>query len=171
MALLRPYQGVMPAVASDAFIAETAVLIGKVKIGAGSGIWYGCVVRGDVAAIEIGARTNIQDGSIVHVTREKWPTIVGDEVTVGHMALLHGCIVESRAFVGMGAIVMDGCVIEEGAMIAAGALLPPGKRIPKGELWAGRPAQFLRPVRDDERAMFLASAEGYARLAQEYRKP
>jgi gamma-carbonic anhydrase len=170
MALIRPHKGIRPVIAEDVFLAETAVVIGDVSIGAGSGIWYGCVLRGDVASIKIGARTNIQDGSVVHVTGQTWPTIVGDDVTVGHMALLHGCVIESGAFVGMGSIVMDGCVIEEGAMIAAGAMLTPGKRIPKGELWGGRPAQFLRPVKDEERVMFQSSAAGYARLAQEYRK-
>src|SRR5690606_27614238 len=118
---------------------------GDVTVGAETGIWFGCVLRGDVDRIRIGARTNIQDGTVVHVSHRDGPTVIGDEVTVGHLALLHACTLEDRSFVGMKACVMDGAVVESGAMVAAGALVTPGKRVPSGQLWAGSPA---RPMRD-----------------------
>lgn len=168
-ALILPYREMQPRISEDAFVAPGAAVIGDVMLGSRASIWFKSVVRGDVNSIEIGARTNIQDGSVVHVTRKAWPTRIGEGVTIGHMALLHGCVIESHAFIGMGAMVMDGCIIEEEAMLAAGAMLTPGKRIPKGELWVGRPAKFMRNLTNEERASFHASAEGYASLGAEYR--
>ncbi len=116
-------------------------MIGDVELGAGVGIWFHCVLRGDTNLIRIGARTNIQDGTILHVNAGKLPCLIGDDVTVGHAAIVHACTLEDRAFVGMGATVLDGAVIEDGGMLAAGALLTPGKRIGRNELWAGSPAR------------------------------
>lgn len=164
-----PYRTRLPAIAPDAFIAETAVVVGDVEIGAGSGLWFGTIVRGDVNIVRIGARTNIQDGSVIHVSRLGQGTHIGNDVTVGHMALLHDCVLEDACFVGMQACVMDGAVVETGAMVAAGALVTPGKRVPRGELWAGRPARFLRPMTEAECADIPDSAARYARLAAEYR--
>ena len=124
---ILPFQGVYPTIAGDAFVADTAAVIGNVSIGAGSGIWFNCVLRGDVHTIRIGARSNIQDGTVIHVSRGTHATTIGDHVTVGHMCLIHGCTLEDRAFVGMNATVMDGCVVEGGGMVAAGALLTPCK--------------------------------------------
>lgn len=168
-ALIRPYREVMPTIHHTAFVAETAVVTGDVVIGAESGIWYGCVLRGDVNEIRIGARTNIQDGTIVHVARNGQGTYIGDDVTVGHMALLHACTLESGCFVGMKACVMDGALVESRAMVAAGALVTPGKRVKSGWLWAGAPARPVRELTEGELAYFPVSAMQYSELAKEYR--
>lgn len=164
------FNGATPAIATDAFIAPGARIIGRVSIGARASIWYNCVVRGDVGAITIGARTNIQDGSVVHVTGGKYDTVIGSDCLIGHLAMIHGCRLEDHAFVGLGAIVMDGCVIEPDAMLAAGAMLTPGKRIPSGQLWAGRPAAYLRDLKPDDIARNRAGAAGYVELAQHHKR-
>lgn len=158
-----------PNIADDAFIAPGAQIIGDVTIGAGSSIWFNCVLRGDVQVIEVGQRTNIQDGTVVHVTRKTHGTFIGNDVLIGHMAMIHGCTLKDWSFVGLGAIVMDGCVIEEDGMLAAGGMLTPGKTIGKGELWGGRPAKLMRKLSDDEIAKNRKAAPGYADLAQVYR--
>ena len=162
--------GVAPNVAADAFVAPTAALIGDVTIGSGSSIWFHCVLRGDTNFIRIGARTNIQDGTIIHVNAGSFPTIIGDDVTVGHAAIVHACTLHDRAFVGMGATVLDGAVIEEGGMLAAGAMLTPNKRIGRNEMWQGSPARLARVMTDEERAKFDKTAIHYAELAQRYLK-
>jgi carbonic anhydrase/acetyltransferase-like protein (isoleucine patch superfamily) len=164
MSLYR-FGDAFPTVADSAFIAPGARVIGDVSIGEHSSIWYNCVLRGDVQSIRIGARSNIQDGSVIHVTTRTHATCIGDDVLIGHMAMIHGCTIESHGFVGLGAIVMDGCVIEGDGMLAAGALLTPGKRIGRGELWAGRPAKLLRMLSDAEIARNRAGAAGYVTLA------
>ena len=163
---LRAFQGVLPTVAADAFIAPGAQVIGNVRIGSRSSIWYNCVLRGDVMSIDIGSGSNIQDGSIVHVSRGTHATVIGDHCLVGHLAIIHGCTLEDHAFVGMGAIVMDGCVIESDAMLAAGALLTPGKRILTGQLWTGRPAAFDRLLTSSEIDRNRAASAGYAEIAK-----
>lgn len=173
--LIKRHGGIMPTIAADAFIAETATVIGQVEIGAGSSVWYGCVLRGDSNVIRIGARTNIQDGTVIHVNHERegavgTKTTIGDDITVGHMALLHACTLEDGCFIGMRACVMDGVVVESGAMVAAGALVTPGKRVKRGELWAGSPAKFMRALTEKEIAYFAYSAEHYAELAASYRQ-
>lgn len=165
---ILPYQGKTPKIHPTAFIAENAVIIGDVEIGAYSNIWYGCVVRGDVNYIRIGERTNIQDGTIVHVTRVTSPTIIGSGITIGHLALLHACTLEDNCFIGMGAKVLDDAVVESHAMLAAGALLTPKKRIPSGQLWAGNPAKYMRDLTEKDLSFFPISAENYVRLGQEY---
>ncbi|WP_303980315.1 gamma carbonic anhydrase family protein [Dongia mobilis] len=174
-AVILPYEGVLPRIAADAFIASTAVIIGAVEIGPESSIWFGCVLRGDSNTISVGARTNIQDGTIIHVNHERegaagTRTVIGSDVTVGHMALLHACTIEDRAFIGMKACIMDGVVVESGGMVAAGALVTPGKRVRKGELWAGSPAKLMRPLSDKEMAYFAYSAKHYCDVAASYRK-
>ena len=134
----------VPEIDDRAFIAPTAAVVGAVRIGADSSIWYQVTVRGDNNYVIIGAGTNIQDNSCIHISSREFPTIIGNNVSVGHSALVHACTLEDYSFVGMGAIVMDGAVIESGAMLAAGAMLTTGKRIPSGELWAGRPARKMR---------------------------
>ena len=174
-AVILPYEGVLPRIAADAFIASTAVIIGAVEIGPESSIWFGCVLRGDSNTISVGARTNIQDGTIIHVNHERegaagTRTVIGSDVTVGHMALLHACTIEDRAFIGMKACIMDGVVVESGGMVAAGALVTPGKRVRKGELWAGSPAKLMRPLSDKEMAYFAYSAKHYCDVAASSRK-
>jgi carbonic anhydrase/acetyltransferase-like protein (isoleucine patch superfamily) len=164
-----PFEGRLPRIDPSAWIAPTAVVLGDVEIGAGSSVWYHCVVRGDTNFIRIGARTNIQDGSILHVNRKTFACILGDDVTVGHAAIVHACTVEDGGFVGMGATVLDGAVIEAGGVLGAGALLPPGKRIGRNELWVGSPARFQRVLGDEERAGFAATAAHYVELAQRHR--
>lgn len=168
MPLILPYRGVFPKISADAFVAENAVIIGDVEIGPGSNIWFGCTLRGDVNIIRIGTNTNIQDGTVVHVSTGGQGTHIGDGVTVGHMALLHDCTIESNAFVGMKACVLDKACVESGAMLAAGALLTSGKRVPSGELWAGNPAKLLRALTEKDQAMIKKSAERYCELAMEY---
>jgi gamma-carbonic anhydrase len=158
-----------PRISEDAFIAPGAQIIGDVEIGAGSSIWFNCVLRGDGNSIRIGERTNIQDGSVIHITRKTHGTQIGNDVLVGHMAIIHGCILENHSFVGLGAIVMDGCVIEADGMLAAGAMLTPGKRVPAGQMWAGRPAKYMRDLSPDEIQRNRAGAAGYATLAHQFR--
>jgi carbonic anhydrase/acetyltransferase-like protein (isoleucine patch superfamily) len=168
-ALILPWNGILPQLAEDVWIAPNAAVIGDVAIGPGSGVWFACTLRGDVNEIRIGARTNIQDGTVVHVTSGGHGTYVGDDVTVGHAAILHACTLEDGSFVGMQACVMDGAVVESGAMVAAGALVTGGKRVRAGELWAGRPAKMLRQLTPEERASIPVSAARYAELAARYR--
>jgi len=168
-ALIIPFGGKTPIVAPDAFVAPNATVIGDVVIGAGSSIWYGCILRGDYNVIRIGARTNIQDGCVLHIDSRTGGTIIGDDVTVGHMCLIHACTLESGSFVGNKATVMDGAVVEAGAMVAAGALVTPNKRVPAGELWAGSPARKLRDLTPEQRATLTWTAKAYAAFAQEHR--
>ena len=160
----------MPKIHASAFIAPSASIIGDVEIGEGSNIWYNCVLRGDVNDIKIGARTNIQDGTVIHVTTDFSGTFVGDDVTVGHSVILHACRIENHGFVGMGSIVMDGAVVESFAMLAAGSLLSPGKRVPTGQLWAGRPAKFMRDLTEEDLAYIKWSAPHYVVLGHEHKK-
>jgi len=168
--IVLPWRGRWPRIDAGAFVAPGATVIGDVDIGPEASIWFGCVVRGDVHEIRIGARTNIQDGSIVHVTRNKFGTYIGDDVLIGHQAVIHACTLESGCFVGMRATVMDGVVVEPGAMVAAGALITPGKRVPAGELWGGSPAKKLRDLKPDEMAGFGPQTRHYADMGAEYRR-
>jgi carbonic anhydrase/acetyltransferase-like protein (isoleucine patch superfamily) len=162
--------GVVPTIAPDAFIAPTAAVIGDVIIGSETGIWFHCVLRADMDAIRIGARTNIQDGTVIHIDSGGLSTHIGDDVTVGHNATIHACTLKNRAFVGIGATVLDGAVIEEGGMLAAGGLLTPGKTIGPNELWTGSPAKLRRVMDDDERKKFARNAEVYRALAKRFRE-
>ncbi len=162
MAYTAAYDGKSPRIARSAFLAEGSVVVGDVEIGEQSSLWFGTVVRGDVNHVRIGARTNVQDQSVVHVTSGTHPTIIGDDVTVGHRAVLHGCTVKDRCLVGIGAIVMDGAVVGPDAMVGAGALVPPGMVVPPGTLVLGAPAKVQRPLTADEIAFFRTSATNYA---------
>lgn len=162
--------GVTPRVAPDAFIAPTAAVVGDVEVGAETGIWFHCLVRGDLNCIRIGARTNIQDGAIIHVDTGALAAVIGDDVTVGHNAVIHACTLRNRAFVGISATVLDGAVIEEGGMLGAGGLLTPGKVIGANELWAGVPAKLIRVMSDEERRKFDRNAVVYRDLAVRFRQ-
>jgi carbonic anhydrase/acetyltransferase-like protein (isoleucine patch superfamily) len=173
MAKLITFGGKTPLIDPTGFVAPGAVLIGDVEIGPEASIWYNCVLRGDGNRIRIGARSNVQDGSVIHVDppgpgrpEGGCPAIIGEEVLIGHMAMVHGCILHDRAFVGLGAIVMDGCEIEGGAMLAAGALLAPGRRIPARQLWAGRPAKYVRDLSEQELAGQQIGVAHYVALAK-----
>jgi gamma-carbonic anhydrase len=168
--VLLPFRNYVPAIAPDAFVAANATLIGQVEIGARANIWFGCVLRGDLASIHVGALTNVQDGTVVHVSSvANGATWIGERVTIGHMALIHACRLEDRCFVGMKACVMDGAVVETGAWVAAGAVVTPGKRVPKGQLWAGTPARYLRDITEEEARYIDELPRHYAQLAAAYR--
>lgn len=166
------FEGKSPRIDPTAFVAPGARLIGDVELGPEASIWYNCVLRGDVNRIRIGARTNIQDGTVLHVDSPRpgneagHPTLIGEEVLIGHMAMVHGCILRDRAFVGLGSIVMDGCEIESDAMLAAGAMLTPGKRIPSGQLWAGRPAKYVRDLGEADLLGMKMGVQHYVALAR-----
>lgn len=166
---LLPFEGRRPAIHPAAWVAPTAVVVGDVEIGEESSVWYHCVLRGDTNIMRIGARTNIQDGSILHLNSGDEALIIGDDVTVGHACIVHACTLKNRAFVGMGATVLDRAVIEEGGMLGAGGLLPPGKRIGPNELWMGSPAKLVRVMTAEERAGFDRTAVHYVQLAKRHR--
>ncbi len=168
MAVL-PYKNILPTIHDTAWIADNSVVAGDIEIGADSSVWFGVQMRGDVHEIRIGARTNIQDNAVVHVTRNLSGTYIGDDVTVGHGAILHACTVHDKSLIGMGAIVLDEAVIEEGAMVAAGALVPPHKVVKSGQLWGGNPARYMRDLSEEEQAFFTISSDNYVRLSKEYK--
>jgi carbonic anhydrase/acetyltransferase-like protein (isoleucine patch superfamily) len=174
--IIIPWKGVTPKIAPDAFIAPNVVLIGDIVIGSKASIWFNCVLRADINFIRIGERTNIQDGTVIHVDSggptgvNNHPTVIGDDVLVGHMAMIHGCTLENGSFVGMSSILLDGVVVESDAMVAAGSLVSIGKRVPRGQLWAGRPAKLMRDLRPDEYPRMKWSVEHYAELGEAYRK-
>lgn len=154
---IAAFNGKAPRIHASAFIAPGCRIIGDVEIGPDASIWYNCVIRGDSSRVVIGARTNVQDGSVIHCDGpmpgkpEGYPTLIGDDVLIGHMAMIHGTVIGDKGFVGFAAQTMNGCVIEREGMLAAGALLPPNKRIPARQLWSGRPAVFMRDL--DDRAI------------------
>ncbi|MFQ5508833.1 MAG: gamma carbonic anhydrase family protein [Leptospirillia bacterium] len=159
--MIRPYKGIHPRIDPTAYVDESAQVIGDVVIGPESSIWPGVVIRGDVNTIRIGARTNVQDNSVLHVTRRTHPLVLGDDVTVGHAAILHGCTLANLTFIGMGATVMDGALIGELAMVGARALVTQGREIPPGMLAVGAPAKPVRALTDEERAVIRQSAINY----------
>jgi carbonic anhydrase/acetyltransferase-like protein (isoleucine patch superfamily) len=167
--LILPWEGVSPDIHSSAFIAPTATVIGDTVIGEEASIWYGCTVRGDVNHIRIGNRTNLQDNSVIHVDAAAWPTIIGDDVLIGHMCLIHGCTIGDGAFIGMRACIMDGAVIEPEGMVAAGALVTPGKVVPTGQIWAGNPAKYMRDIDDAQLDWMRKAAPRYAGYAARHK--
>ena len=169
--MLYELAGVRPQIDPDAWVADTATVIGDVHVGPGSTVWFGVVLRGDTNRIRIGARSNVQDLTLVHVNPgEAWSCSIGDDVTIGHSCIIHACTLQDGAFVGMGATVLDGAVVETGGMLAAGALLAPGKRVPSGQLWAGAPARKLRDISPEDRARFDATTASYVVRGAEYRR-
>jgi carbonic anhydrase/acetyltransferase-like protein (isoleucine patch superfamily) len=176
---ILPYLGITPTIDSSAFVAPTAIISGDVKIGKNSGIWYGCVLRGDVTKITVGDNTNIQDNCVLHGTRphhaqnktgdEGAPVVIGDGVTIGHGAIIHACIIEDYSFIGMGSLIMDLARVEKFGMLAAGAVLTPGKVVKSGQIWAGNPAKYFRDMTETEKNYIKISADNYAQLAREYK--
>ena len=171
---LRAFNGVAPRVGEDVLVDPAAVVIGDVEIGNRASIWPGVVIRGDVNSITIGEETNIQDGSVLHVTHrsdsnpEGYPLRIGKGVTVGHKAVLHGCTIGDLCLIGIGAIIMDGAVIEDQVMVGAGALVPPGKRLESGYLYVGSPARMARALKPEEIAYLSYSKDGYVRLKSQH---
>ena len=168
--MIRTFEGITPTLAAGAWVDESAVVIGDVWLGEDASVWPLTVIRGDVNAIRVGARSNIQDGSVIHVTHDGpytpggVPTVIGEDVTVGHKVLLHACSIGDRVLVGMGAIVMDKVVVESDVIIGAGALVPPGKRLESGYLYVGSPVKQLRPLTDKERENLVYSARHYVKI-------
>ncbi len=169
--LIVPHRGLVPKVAPSAFIATNATLVGDVEIGANASIWYGAILRGDGPGIRIGENSNLQDGTVVHVAARGLMTVIGTDVSVGHMALLHACEVQDGAFIGMRSSVLDGAVVESQAMVAAGALVAPGKVVRRGELWAGTPARKLRDLSEKDFEEFRRVVAHYRELARSYGPP
>ena len=165
---IYPYKGGWPEIAEDAFIAPGARIIGDVKIGNQSSIWFNCVLRGDVGKIRIGERSNVQDGSVLHVDSGGNDTIIGNDVLIGHMAMVHGTTIEDEGFVGFSAMTMDGSLIKKNGMLAAGSLLSPGKTVGEGEMWMGRPAKFVRELGESEFRALSKGAAKYVRTAIDY---
>ncbi|WP_110670642.1 gamma carbonic anhydrase family protein [Salinicola halophilus] len=172
---IRTYQGVTPSLGERVFVDETSVVLGDVALGDDSSVWPMAVIRGDVHRIRIGARTSIQDGSVLHVTHASdfnpggFPLIIGDEVTVGHKAMLHGCTIADRVLIGMGAILLDGVTVEPEVIVAAGALVPPGRTLASGYVYGGNPAKPLRELKDSEREFFAYSAANYVKVKDQHR--
>ncbi len=168
MRSIFPYFDKRPHIDKTAFIAPNTSIIGDVTIGSNSGVWFNCVLRGDVEKIIIGNYTNIQDGSVIHVTRDGFPAKIGSYVTIGHQVLLHACTLEDYSFVGMGAIVMDRAIVESRGLVAAGSLVTEGNVVKSGTIWAGRPAKFFRKLTQVEQDHIAVSAYNYATHAKEY---
>lgn len=167
-ATIRAFGGKHPQLGQGVFVAETAAVIGEVTIGDEASIWYGVTVRGDTMSIEIGARTSVQDNTVIHVTAGKYGTTIGSDCTIGHGAIIHACVVEDACLIGMGAILLDGCRIGRGSFVGAGALVTPGTDIPPGSLVLGSPARVKRPVNDAERVQIEYGAEHYVALTRRY---
>ncbi len=172
---VRCYQGISPRIAASAYVDASAVVIGDVTVGEDVSLWPMVVARGDVNTIEIGARTNIQDGTILHVSHDSefapggFPLRIGSDITVGHKVILHGCTIEDGCLVGMGATVMDGAILRSGVLLGAGSLVPPGQELEGGFLWVGSPARRVRPLREQERAFLEYSPKHYVELKNRHR--
>jgi carbonic anhydrase/acetyltransferase-like protein (isoleucine patch superfamily) len=167
--MIRPFAGKTPRLGEGAFVAPSADVIGDVVIGERSTIWYGAVLRGDVESIRVGAETNIQDNTVIHVDSSGFGTVVGDRVTVGHSVVLHGCTVGDDALIGIGVIVLNGAEVGPGAMIGAGSLVTPGTKVPPGMLALGSPARVKRPVTEEEKQHIRLAVERYLKLGREHR--
>lgn len=163
-----PYQGVAPRLGQRVFLAPSAELAGDIEVGEDTSFWFHTAARGDVHWIRIGARTNVQDGSVLHVTHERFPLSIGNDVVIGHSCMIHGCTLEDGCLIGIGARLLDGCVVESGAQVGAGAVVPPGMRVRAGELVMGIPARVARPLSSDERRAIPEIAQRYVELKDRY---
>jgi len=174
MSAIRSYKGIIPQLGERVYIDSSAVIVGDITLGDDASVWPLVAARGDVNHIQIGARSNIQDGSVLHVTHKNaenpdgYPLLIGDDVTVGHKVMLHGCTIGDRVLVGMGAIVLDGVVVESDVMIGAGSLVPPGKVLQSGYLYVGSPVKQARELTDKEKAFLVKSAQNYVQNKNDY---
>ncbi len=164
---ILPHKGKVPQVSKALFIADNAYIIGDVELDEGASVWYGAVLRGDIHRIQVGKFSNVQDNAVIHVTKDRWPTIIGDRVTVGHLAMLHGCVVEDDVLIGIGSIILDGAVVGRESVVAAGALVPPGMKIPPGSVVMGVPAKVVRKVTDKDLELIEYSWKAYVEHAKE----
>ncbi|MBI5083714.1 MAG: gamma carbonic anhydrase family protein [Acidobacteria bacterium] len=167
--MIRPYRGIYPSIAPSAYVDQASTVIGDVTLGERSSVWPSAVVRGDVNRITIGDETNIQDGAVLHGELDLYPVVLGSRVTVGHMACLHGCVIEDDVLIGIGAIVLNGARIGRGSVVAAGALVPEGMIVPPESMVMGTPAKVRRQVTEEEKARFKENAQRYIRYRQDYR--
>lgn len=171
---IRSFRGVTPQIAKSAWVDDSAVIIGDVHLEDDCSVWPAAVIRGDMHRIRIGKRCSIQDGTVVHITHASafneggYPLTMGDDVTVGHKVILHGCTIGSRILIGMGSIVMDGAVIDDEVIVGAGSLVPPGKHLESGYLYVGSPVKAVRPLTEKERSYFTYTASNYVKLKNEY---
>ncbi len=171
---VRVFENFIPKIAASAYVDDTALVLGKVTLAEDVSLWPQVVARGDVNSIEVGARTNIQDGTILHVSHDSefdpggFPLRIGADITVGHQAILHGCTIEDRCLIGIGATVMDGAIVRSGAIVGAGSLVPPGRDLEGGYLWLGSPARKVRPLREKEIGFLEYSARHYVELKNRY---
>lgn len=171
---IRSYKDITPRIASSAYVDETAVIIGNVAIGEDTSVWPTCVLRGDTNFIRVGARTSLQDGTIIHVTHpysaapEGHPVIIGNDVTVGHKVIVHGCTIEDLALIGMDSTILDGALIRSRVLLAAGSLVTEGQELEGGYLWMGRPAKRVRPITDEEQKWFKYVADHYVKVKNDY---
>jgi carbonic anhydrase/acetyltransferase-like protein (isoleucine patch superfamily) len=174
---IRSYRGILPTLGTGAWVDETAVVIGDVELGEDVSVWPLVLIRGDVNRIRIGARSNVQDGTVIHVSRPfpgneaGWPTLIGQDVVIGHKVALHGCRIADRVLVGIGAIVLDGAEVESDVIIGAGSVVTPGKKLESGHLYVGSPARMSRPLTEQERARIPKMARDYIALKKEYEGP
>ena len=167
-ATVGSFDGIWPRLHPTVFLADGARIVGEVEIGENSSVWFNAVLRGDVGKITIGDKTNVQDGAVVHCTYQRYPTTIGNNVTIAHLAMVHGCVIEDDCLIGMHAIVMDGCVVGKGSIVGAGALVTQGTVVPPGSLVLGSPAKVIRPVKESEILAFLETAERYVRYTLGY---
>jgi len=168
MSNIRPFRNTQPSLGTDVFVADTALVIGDVTIGDQSSIWFHSVLRGDINTIRVGVHTNLQDGTVVHVDAGTNPVVIHDEVTIGHHATIHGCVIESRCLIGMGATILSGAVVKSGALVAAGSLVREGQVVPEKTVVAGVPAKVVRDISAEERDMITNSASHYVDYARIY---
>ena len=166
--MLLSYKKISPKIQKDVFIAPGSYVVGDVEIGSKSNIWFNAIIRGDVEKIRIGRNTNIQDLTMVHCTTNGFGTKIGSNVTIGHNCVIHDCKIEDNSLIGMSSTILDGAVLNKNSMLGAGSLLTQGKIIKSGELWAGKPAKFLRKLTSNEKKFFIKSAKRYYKLSQEY---
>jgi gamma-carbonic anhydrase len=166
--IVRSYEGKQPRLGERVFVAENAALIGDVEIGNDCSIWYGTTIRGDVNFIRIGSRTNVQDNCTIHVNHERWSTVIAEEVTIGHGAIVHGCTIKRGALIGMGSRILDGAVVGESALVAAGALVPEGMNVPARTLVVGVPARVKRPLLPEELTRLEESWKNYVEYKERY---
>ncbi|WP_417225747.1 gamma carbonic anhydrase family protein [Amphritea sp.] len=171
---IRSYQGITPQLGHNTFVDPTAIVLGDVVLGDDVSVWPLTVIRGDMHRIRIGDRTSVQDGSVLHITHagpfnpDGFPLLIGDDVTIGHQAMLHGCTIGNRVLVGMGAMVMDGAIVEDEVIIGAGSLVPPGKTLKSGHLYVGRPVKEVRPLTEKELSFFTYTAGNYVKLKDKH---
>jgi len=166
--MIRSYQGLTPRIAASAYVDETAQLIGDVTLAEHASVWMNCVLRGDVHYIRIGANSNIQDNTVLHGMKQQWPVVVGDWVTVGHSAVLHGCVIEDRCLIGMGSVILNGARIGAGSIIAAGTVIAEGTVIEPGSLWMGVPGKFRKKLSPEEQEGILRYARNYLEYKEQY---